>query len=372
MEYLFSLKIKLRSYAILVCALFNIAAYAQERVSSTNTHGASTPATAVMLRPSPSFEAPKGKYEVAVDTSVTLIDSTRKLLPVLKQDREIPLKIYYPVGKENSPVIIFSHGWSESNASYEYLAAYWASHGYTVILPTHYGIDRSSVGIVLGWPIKIAAHTKQRDKAENSPLDVKKVIDSLPLIQEKIPALKGRIKTEQMAMAGHSWGSYATMILAGAKPTIVPDADMKNLKENRFKAFLNISPQGSNPDWGFTASSWNKIESPTLILRGAADKEVPPWSRPPEWRDESFNNLSSKGGDKYKVVIEGNDATHIAFTGHNMLTTLPSPNKAFQAKVQAVTLAYWKSVFEGKDFEEDPAIKELLLSRSITEEKKSK
>jgi predicted dienelactone hydrolase len=47
--------------------------------------------------------------------------------------------------------------------------------------------------------------------------DVRFLLDALPLLEEKVPALRGRVDRKVVGMAGHSMGAMTGQALAGAR-----------------------------------------------------------------------------------------------------------------------------------------------------------
>ena len=161
-----------------------------------------------------------------------------------KRDRKVPVKIYYPKdGKGPFPVIIFSHGLGGSRDGYEYLGRYWAGHGYVSVHVQHLGSD-SSV-----WQGVPAAEVKQAlDKAivnpqniHNRPLDVTFAIDQVVKLNEDDSVFKGRLDLEHIGMAGHSFGSFTTLAIAGQVFARSPGGPV-SWADPRVKAAIAMSP----------------------------------------------------------------------------------------------------------------------------------
>ena len=49
------------------------------------------------------------------------------------RQREIPIRVYLPDGKEPAPIILISHGLGGSRRAYGYAAKHWAARGYAVV-----------------------------------------------------------------------------------------------------------------------------------------------------------------------------------------------------------------------------------------------
>src|SRR5438132_3551039 len=55
----------------------------------------------------------------------------------LKRTQDLPVRFLVPKSAGLFPVIVFSHGAGGSGKNYFGLTAFWATHGYVVIQPTH-------------------------------------------------------------------------------------------------------------------------------------------------------------------------------------------------------------------------------------------
>jgi predicted dienelactone hydrolase len=179
--------------------------------------------------PAVNYTAAAGTYQV--DTvSYQWDDSTR--------DREVPVKIYFPrTGDGPFPLIIISHSLGGSRESYEYLGRHWASYGYISVHVQHHGSD------VTVWQNTSQAFDKMRKvvkdagNAVNRTQDVSFAIDKMESLNGEPGALKGRIDLDHIGMAGHSFGAWTTMAVAG-QTFIGPKGEEMNLADPRVKAAI--------------------------------------------------------------------------------------------------------------------------------------
>ncbi len=232
-------------------------------------------------------------YPVKTIDSITLRDAQRQ--------RDIPLKIYYPAGQKDVPLIIFSHGYGGNKDGYVYLGAGWASAGYAVILPTHEGGDRQAAmagGYTAMFKGESVVTSSQLD---DNAHDISFIISSLPDIERRAPELDGVIDTKRIGVAGHSMGAGTTLVLAGA--TLPGSSALAS--DPRPLAFLAISPQGmfSSAD----AHRWDGIVRPTLTLYGSSDEGEQ--HQAPSWRLDPFEHMPP--GNKYNLIVDG--ANHFSF-----------------------------------------------------------
>jgi predicted dienelactone hydrolase len=239
------------------------------------------------------------------------IQSRSILLKDDKRGKTLPLHITYPLGGELHPVIIFSHGFAGSGEGYGYLAAYWAQHGFIVLQPTH----ADSFHLLKEQHVKIRPGQfllKQgRDKQAwlNRAADISLIIDSLPII-ERDTGLK--LDAKHIAVAGHSYGAFTSMLIAGARlphPELAPG--VTSVADNRVKAIIAMSPQGvdtKHSSLAFSSKDAYDIHIPAMYMTG--DRDGSGWNTT-AMRQDAYNY--SPPGDKYYVSING--ANHMTFSG---------------------------------------------------------
>lgn len=108
------------------------------------------------------------------------------------------------------PLIAFSHGNAGIRYQSIFLTEALAQHGYVVVAPDHPGntlldFDEAAIGTV----------------AERRPADVRSAVDRLialstpPLSEGGSPSLAGLVQTDRYGMAGHSFGGWTTLAVAG-------------------------------------------------------------------------------------------------------------------------------------------------------------
>jgi hypothetical protein len=83
-----------------------------------------------------------GKYSVSKQSLTFRIRSPRPTIAGLVDEYDLPVDLYLPQGlRQPAPVVVLSHGFGATRASYVYLSRHLASHGFVVAAPEHVGSD---------------------------------------------------------------------------------------------------------------------------------------------------------------------------------------------------------------------------------------
>ncbi len=252
-----------------------------------------------------------------------------------KRERDVPVKIYYPADKNAScAVIIFSHGLGGSRDGYAYLGQEWASHGYISVHLTHIGSDTSV------WKGKKLVEIKPAmDKAAldpvnaiNRPLDVSFAIDTLIGINNgKINGiLRGRIDESKIGVAGHSFGSFTALAIAGIKL-----GGVKSFADKRVKAVIAMSSPvtGTKNQW---ENVYGGVKVPVMHMTGTKDSSNIGKGTRAEDRRIPYDHIS--GTDQYLVTFINGD--HMIFSGRK--SGEPDREDAkFQLYIKQASTIYW-------------------------------
>lgn len=215
-------------------------------------------------------------------TNVTWRDASR--------DREIPVKMYAPVGATKAPLIVFSHGLGGTREGYRFLAEHWATNGYVCVVVQHHGSDDS---VWRGQKNKLASMQKAGNlkNAEARPLDVSFVITEAC----KDP----RVNAGAVGVAGHSFGAQTTLVVAGQRLAT------KSYLDPRVKAVIPMS--SPRPVLG---EVYREVTMPCLHLTGTKDDSAI-FNTTAKDRRFAFDNISN--ADQWLVTFNG--ATHMTFGG---------------------------------------------------------
>ena len=264
------------------------------------------------------------------------------------RDRVVPVKIYFPKdGPGTFPVVLFSHGLGGSRENYEYLGRHWAGCGYVSVHMQHIGSDDSLWKDV---PVAERAKALQRGAANianilNRPPDGQFVIDQMEKLNaDETSPLKGRLDLNSIAMAGHSFGGYTTLALAG-ETFILPLGMTKRYDEPRIRAAIQMSAPAPairrEMDKAFST-----ITIPVMHMTGTKDFiEILPQTTAAD-RRIPFDHMSNSE----TCLVIFNDGDHMIFSGRERMMATPeklAQDAAFQKLICASTTAFWDAYLKG-------------------------
>ncbi len=271
-----------------------------------------------------------------------------------KRDRDVPVLIYAPKeGKGPFPVIVFSHGLGGSREGYSYLGKHWASHGYVCVHLQHLGSDAAVWRDSKDPLADLNKAASNLSNAINRPLDVRFALDQLEKLNRDDERFKGRMDMDRVGMAGHSFGAWTTLAVAGER-FVTPLGREVSLGDPRVKAAIAMSASVPR-NKALYDEAFGAIKVPCLHMTGtlddspigdvkAADKRVP------------YDHITK--ADQYLVTFQGGD--HMIFSGaavHGGLTRLVgkqrgmggdrSKDEHFQELIRSTTTAFWDAYLKG-------------------------
>lgn len=267
----------------------------------------------------PAYKEDSGQFEVGIDRK-TFVDE--------KRQRKIPMTVYYPKGQEkagSSPVVVMSHGLGGNAYTYQYFGKHLASHGYTVLQPTHVGSNTTS--FLTKTPVFSFTQGELKERVE----DVKFTLD---LVQnKKLPEeIVDSADMKHVALAGHSFGALTAEAMAGM---VAKDDDGKTipLHDKRIDAFIAMSPYGDSlPSHllGLDVESYDKIKKPILYISGEKDKLFT-LGKGAEVHSKPYQETGTD--EKYHLVIDGarhaNFAQVVGLFDHKTVDMTNSASTAF-------------------------------------------
>lgn len=275
------------------------------------------------------YERGPGSYAVAT-VSYDWVDAARS--------RKVPVKIYYPEkGQGPFPVIIFSHGLGGSRDGYEYLGRHWASHGYVSVHVQHLGSDDAVWKESKELAKDLARAAAKPGNAVERPKDVSFVLDRVAALDRDVSPLKGRLDLRAIGMAGHSFGAWTTLAVAGQ---MLGPLQRSSLADPRVKAAIEMSaPVPRNADLD---RAYGKINVPILHMTGTLD-DSPIGDTNAAERRVPFDHIQAPG--QYLVIFQGGD--HMIFAGQRRNARRGEKDPHFRDLILQGTTAFWDAYLKG-------------------------
>ena len=240
------------------------------------------------------------------DSSTARYDIKRANIELLvgtteKNKRAVNLAVSYPSGAAEYPLIVFSHGHALDNKSYDNLTDYWVERGYFVVSPLHLD-SGGDLGVVSGITEKYG-----RDWiAASRLLEMKAIIDQVADIVSSLDGFHGKVLTDRVIAAGHSYGALSSQQLSGAKVELNGDSIYPfpaSLLDERVVAVVAISPPGLMKEH-LTEATWQGYNTPQLVVTGPNDFFPFIW---PNYEEHFVSYLTAKPGDNYLLVLDEMD-----------------------------------------------------------------
>jgi predicted dienelactone hydrolase len=225
------------------------------------------------------------------------------------------------------PLVVLSHGFSQSAPGLSATAEHYASYGFIVFAPEH--TERFD----FEW-------TEQAQATIDRPLDIKQTVDYAEELTAPGGEMAGLIDMEHVAVVGHSYGGYTALAAAGGQydmagytarcaglpaddplvallctPLVPKEAEMAA------RAGLDSIPEGLWPSFGdprvtaiipmagdsymFDQAGLAPVTVPMMAIGGTADTGTPYlWGTKP-----SYDYVSSE----QKALVTFVDAEHTIF-----------------------------------------------------------
>lgn len=315
------------------------------------------------------FKVTHGPFAVT-QSDLTIRDEARS--------KDLHLRIRTPKLKDSDkapeqgwPLLVFSHGAGGSRNAFPGLQDLLASHGYICIAPTHsdsYSLkEKPSDARELATPDgrrNLLASVKLADRARDCSL----ILDRIAEIAPGVP-----INNDQLAIAGHSAGAFATQILAGVKVRGGALGQvgrgqairMTSAPEPRFKAAVIISGQGT-ASRSLADDSWSAIKIPILVFSGSLDGSPPQMGgETGQTRRHPFEKsrgTANGGPPAYLVYFEG--GTHSAYSGKGSTLLGERPTTDADQIEQATNAAVL--TFLNAHLRADPKALDILKSDALS------
>ena len=295
--------------AFLAIALFAISAEAQDFLSQT--------------------------YKVATLEFKDFKDSAR-------DNREVPFKVYYPENlKGPLPMVIFSHGLGGSMEGYEYLGSYWAEHGIVSVHVQHRGSDEEVwKGNRLTAMFDLRKAMMNPDNIVNRPKDISFAIDRMLELNASNPALKGLVDPNAIGVAGHSFGAFTALAVAGQ--LVVGKRDFS---DKRVKAAIEMSAPGKIRAKGMEDDAYSAIAIPMMHFTGTEDNpKILGLNDDPKDRLIPYQRI--KAPNQYLIVFD--EGKHMLFSGRHANGKEDLPEEAKRhALIQKACATFWFAFLKG-------------------------
>lgn len=281
-----------------------------------------------------------------------------------RNNRNVPLKIFYPNEKGVFPLIIISHGAVGSWDSYYVQAKYFAENGYVVVCPEHIFSNQTQANLRMK-PYQDLSFERKKEKFKEivhqmtkdpnallqRPKDISFVIDRAIEYNKTHPELSGKIDTNHIAVMGHSYGACTVLVICGARPILdyldPPVAPFHglgpDLSDERVTIGMAMSPQGIEGTF-FGPKSFSTINRPLLCFSGSKDfvKGHSGTMLSAIRRLRGFRRIPKKI-DKYFLWLKNADHMSFADAG-NKMTMVPSAAREDTQKIlKVMTLAFLDS-----------------------------
>ena len=273
-----------------------------------------------------------------------------------KRNKDVRVRMFYPVIAGKYPVIVFSHGAGGSDTCCESLTRHWATYGYITVQPVHDDsvVQRRSDGDENArFPQAVRDALKNPTLWESRPRDISFILDSLAGLQKRVAGLSGKIDPSRVGVAGHSMGAYTAEAIGGALVDL-PGHPGQNFFDPRAKAVLCLSPQGPG-QFGLTAHSFANVSLPFMGVTGSRDNLEPLTNA--AWHKIPFER--SQPGDKYELFIQG--ASHMSFVSAETVNSARSSQAAaVLGYTNSAALAFWDAYLK-----DDPAAEQFLQSEAL-------
>ncbi|MFZ4683106.1 MAG: alpha/beta hydrolase family protein [Terrimicrobiaceae bacterium] len=258
--------------------------------------------------------------------------------------RDVPVKIYLPAGDGPHPVVIFSHGLGGSREGYQYLGEWWAGCGYAAVHLQHAGSDEALWKNTAPSERRgaLAGAVRDPSNALNRVKDVTFAIDELSRLNKNSGSpLRGHLDLTRIGMAGHSFGGWTTMAIAGQ--TLGPRG--KSVADPRISAGIEMSAPVPRSSGGRNPLA--SITIPLLHMTGTLDDSPIGETKAAE-RRLLFDGMTR--AETGLIIFQGAD--HMTFAdplnGPGLRESAGSgQNAEFQRLIGMASTAFWDAWLRG-------------------------
>lgn len=251
-----------------------------------------------------------------------------------KRARTVPVKIVRPAAPGPHPLIVFSHGLGATRDGYAYLGEAWARAGYVTVHLQHAGTDSSIFKKGESRKDAMTEAVKSWPAAEARPLDVSFVLDRLAEEHRRGTPLGKAVDLEHVGVAGHSFGAWTGLVLAGQRIAISgadsPLFPAARYRDPRVDAVIAMSPPVRRPKPGSPGypEIYGSITVPLMVMSGTLDVS-PVGDQRPEERRTPFDFASSREAG----LITFRFADHWVYSGRGYKRKVLDTDLRFQSLI---------------------------------------
>jgi len=253
------------------------------------------------------------------------------------RQRAVPVRLYLPKYETRLPLVVFSHGIGGSRRGYSWLGQHFARQGIASLHLQHVGSDRALwMGSIFGLVGRLQG-AAQSQEAVARVQDLRFALDTL-LSDE----LAGRLDSQRIVAAGHSYGANTALLASGARAS--RDGAVVELADARVRAAIVIS---APPFYGESDPSriLASVAVPSLHVTATEDViRIPGYFSAAEDRVKVFE--ATGGARKWLAVYEG--GSHSMFTDR-LGTGGATLNPRVKLATQGLVVAFMRGVFDGDD-----------------------
>lgn len=314
-----------------------------------------------------------GPYAFDKSTIALFRETERQTSLGIRPSYSFDTDVYVPRGLGTpAPVVIVSHGFSDTKENLSSLGRHLASHGFVVLLPDHIG---SNLKFRLDYTEGRLETAMSPSEYISRPQEISYLIDWLE--EGDASVLTTKVDLNRIGMMGHSLGAATAYSLAGAElnfERIASDCEKASvqinpasylqcqarflpaqpydLQDSRIKAILSANGISSVL---FGPEALSQIEIPVLMASAIDDVVAPALIE----QIRPFSQLGSQ--EKYLAVMT--EASHFSFISEedsDIVSPLNQPGAEALAAIvlggyrevgseymEALNLAFWKVHLEG-------------------------
>ena len=315
-----------------------------------------------------------GPYTFKKDKLILSREAERQTRSGIQSRYSFEVDTYIPQGlSAPAPVIIVSHGFSDTKENFLNIGRHLASHGFVVLLPEHIGSD---LDFRLKYTEGLLETAMSPSEFISRPEEVSYLIDWLEANVASSPTWAAQVDPSRIGIMGHSLGAATAYSLAGAKLNfdriaascestaiqVNPAAYLQclarflptqpyELEDPRIKAIVAANGIGSVL---YGPEELSQIEIPILVAAAADDVVAPSLI-------EQIYPFPQLGSDEKYLAIMSN-ASHFSFISAEdteIVSPLNQPGAEALANIvlgdyreigseymEALNLAFWKVQLE--------------------------